>query len=1013
MKIMKLVTFILIAFLLVGCDETTVEVTRLELVEELEEFYVLEDFDITDLSVKVFYADETQEILPIDLSMISSEDQEKLQTGGRHTIYIRVENMVLTLTIQIEDRFYSVSFLDPLATEQEIPQLDNIRHGEVITLPLLEKERYNFLGWAIENSSPLEMFDATQGVESDLVLVAQYEILSYLVTFKDEDGTVLKEAAVDYLTAAIPPSEPSKVGYTFVGWDKEFDAITGDLEVIAVYEINTYSVSFITNQSTSLPSLEGIEHGDTIDLPTLQKLGSIFLGWYLDAEYQNEFTNTQEVTTNITLYAKWQIEYYSVNEVKERIDQNASGVSVEFVGVVIGFDSMGYAHVADETGSIYVRAKHAQLYLGNQVRITGIGFVYMGTASYPEYTRQIQETGILISAFYTRSITPKEVMQITSQDLLVDAQTDYKNSLIHGNLVQVRGWVQAGNTRFTFYLLDNQGNQIATIHHYSTNFNNTIDFPSLNIFLGLDGKEIIMTAIVYRFYTDEMLWTLQCIGIENEVIVVDESNQEFFELSILTVNDLHGYITQDEYGRNGFSNMSYLINQIRDSSLLDNVILMGNGDMFQGTGISNITQGRAVLEVMNMIGFDAMGVGNHEFDWGIEVILDYFDGDPSNGEADFPLLNANIFLVSDNSLLGIMHGNVFEYTIVEREGVLVGIISYIGDVYSSIAYNQVKDYYFDLNIRDSVETIATHLKEAGVDIVVVSIHGGDSRGYQNYLYNNQIASIQDQNGKYLVDVVFNGHTHSTQSGTISRANGNPLIVLQAGGNNSAFGEVVLSIHTDTKEVTSYSYRIISVASAGSNYDAAIESYIQDTLNTLGNEALVIAGDNVFSRDDLLPWSLMVMEVASNADVTITNTGSIRSTGNIRSGDPVSILQMYEISPFDNTIMIMEITYSQMYSLLQSSAITYRVRDGLGALQWNQTYTVAVNSYVYYFSQLDGVRSTQDIDQGIIIRDFLIEDLRIKGEQTEYFRPVSNPYASIEYITPLFFGAYIEDLGVLQ
>ena len=70
--------------------------------------------------------------------------------------------------------------------------------------------------------------------------------------------------------------------------------------------------------------------------------------------------------------------------------------------------------------------------------------------------------------------------------------------------------------------------------------------------------------------------------------------------------------------------------------------------------------------------FDAFVIGNHEFDWGLDKIARYADGDPENGEADFPFLAANI--VCEGKKLDWTE----DYVIVEREGFKIGIIGVIG-----------------------------------------------------------------------------------------------------------------------------------------------------------------------------------------------------------------------------------------------------------------------------------------------------------------------------------------------
>ncbi|QVK16891.1 5'-nucleotidase C-terminal domain-containing protein [Mycoplasmatota bacterium] len=476
-------------------------------------------------------------------------------------------------------------------------------------------------------------------------------------------------------------------------------------------------------------------------------------------------------------------------------------------------------------------------------------------------------------------------------------------------------------------------------------------------------------------------WNLLVTDVNEETVINDS-----FPLTILTVNDLHGYIEQEEDGTDGLSNMSYLINEIRNTNSLDDVVLIANGDMFQGTSISNMTNGLAVLECMNEMGFDAMGIGNHEFDWEIGTILDYFDKDESNGEAYFPLLNANIYLTSDDSLLTVSGGNVLDSVVVEREGVEVGIISYVGNVYSSIAYDKVDDYYFDLDIADSVREIAGALKQSSVDVIVVNIHGGKSN-------DTALAYLKDENGDYLVDAVINGHTHSYQMGAISRDNGLEMPYIQAGSSGNYFGKITLTIDLSSMDVTEYTEDIIDVSLAGTKYDSMVEEIIDDYSEELGNEVLAISGETITSKSQLFDWTGNVMLEATGADIAISNKGGIRSTGGITAGENVTLNQMYEVSPFDNTIWLIEGTYTQIEELLNSSSVYYTLADDV-VLNYSETYTVAIISYVYYWDQLDSVRSSSDTDTGVYIRDILAEDIKIKGLADQLFSPITNPEASI-------------------
>lgn len=87
-------------------------------------------------------------------------------------------------------------------------------------------------------------------------------------------------------------------------------------------------------------------------------------------------------------------------------------------------------------------------------------------------------------------------------------------------------------------------------------------------------------------------------------------------LDIYSINDLHGAIEEDEYGRGLARIGNFLIE--KKTTNPDNTVILVAGDMFQGTAISNLTYGGVVVEALNYIGIDAFTIGNHEFDWGFK-----------------------------------------------------------------------------------------------------------------------------------------------------------------------------------------------------------------------------------------------------------------------------------------------------------------------------------------------------------------------------------------------------------
>ena len=449
-------------------------------------------------------------------------------------------------------------------------------------------------------------------------------------------------------------------------------------------------------------------------------------------------------------------------------------------------------------------------------------------------------------------------------------------------------------------------------------------------------------------------------------------------LSILSMNDVHGYIMQDAYGRYGISNVSYVIESIREEKGEENVVLIANGDMFQGTGLVRMSYGQVMIDVMNQMNFDACCIGNHEFDWDLPVILNYFDGDEENGEADFPLLNANIYrdgvLVSDD--------NIFEYHMVEKGDINVGLIGYIGDVKGSINALYADAYDFDVNYSESVARIGALLKDNGADVIIVSIHDASTRGV-NYFQPNQQLAMLKYNGEYLVDAVINGHTHTEQSGAISRAGGVAMPVIQSSpyrnGYFYEFGEIELKIDNETNDVIGFNVEQHKASEAGKNFDSKVENII-DSYYDRDKDVLAAKYCNnkeYASRYDsnVQKWVANVMVAATGADIAICNTGGLRA--NLPEG-VLTFEDIYQMNPFDNEIIVHEVSCELINEFIQQEEY-YFYSTASGSLKTTGTYKVAIIDYVYYGYYYQNLRTDSYLDTNLILRDLLIKDLSLREE----------------------------------
>ena len=197
----------------------------------------------------------------------------------------------LVVTAQYEINTYTVTFKDWDGT---VLKTQEVQHGGDAEAPAdPTRVGYTFTGWD----------KAFTNIMADLVVTAQYEINTYTVTFKDWDGTVLKTQEVQHGGDAEAPADPTRVGYTFTGWDKAFTNIMADLVVTAQYEINTYTVTFKDWDGTVLKTQE-VQHGGDAEAPAdPTRVGYTFTGW------DKAFTN---IMADLVVTAQYEINTYTV-----------------------------------------------------------------------------------------------------------------------------------------------------------------------------------------------------------------------------------------------------------------------------------------------------------------------------------------------------------------------------------------------------------------------------------------------------------------------------------------------------------------------------------------------------------------------------------------------------------------------------------------------------------------------------------------------------------------------------
>lgn len=439
-------------------------------------------------------------------------------------------------------------------------------------------------------------------------------------------------------------------------------------------------------------------------------------------------------------------------------------------------------------------------------------------------------------------------------------------------------------------------------------------------------------------------------------------------ITLVGTNDVHGWVaTQHETLPSGdlvFGGAAVLAGYLRilRAENPDGVVLIDGGDLFQGTLISNLTEGSAVIDAYNALGYSAAAIGNHEFDYGpvgpvsaAKPGLDPFGALKARiAEATFPLLTANVFEVATKARPRWLP--VDGTTMVTRHGVNIGII---GLTTPSTPTTTLPINVASLEFRTlSATTIesAKALRARGADLVIAAVHEGG--GCSDNSAPLDLSSCDTDTGEIFqmlremprgtLDAVVAGHTHAYIAHLVDGT-----AVIESGAQGRSFGLVELTVDPTTKHVTDHRFELhdlcgtVDAATAGCHaksllahpgdvrlvparfhgqsvvVDPAVEALLEPAARKvaelqhrdLGLTVPVTLGRNFEEESALGSFLADSMRAMSNADVGVLNSGGLRA--DLKRG-PLLYGALYEVMPFDNTLATLEVTAEQLISIMRSA-----------------------------------------------------------------------------------------------
>jgi 2',3'-cyclic-nucleotide 2'-phosphodiesterase (5'-nucleotidase family) len=395
----------------------------------------------------------------------------------------------------------------------------------------------------------------------------------------------------------------------------------------------------------------------------------------------------------------------------------------------------------------------------------------------------------------------------------------------------------------------------------------------------------------------------------------EPSKKNIREVVLLFTNDFESafdpipaYWRDDIAFLGGAAELTTMIDSIRKAE--DIVYLFDAGDMFTGT-LSNRTQGELLMEMMITMGYDAMAIGNHEFDYGWRNFREQMYRVP------FPMLGCNIFY--KNSDIPFSQPSA----VIEKHGFRIGVIGAIGQDARSVVIASNVD---SLDFKDPMPSVRKEVNKLKnqVDLVVVLTHQGKTGPMQTdqeahpELWRDFEEDIALSGAIDGIDVHFGGHAHRGIDPPYVHPN-TGTVIMQTFGHATRLGYLKLKVDTENNRVVTSDGKLLVVESERYPPDpvmkAKIEHYksqypeLQEVV--CKSEARLVRSYN--EESDLGNLFSDILRNQMQVDVAFFNSGGIRA--DIPEGE-VTVANMLDAFPFRDKIWTLQMTGAQIKAVLE-------------------------------------------------------------------------------------------------
>lgn len=404
-----------------------------------------------------------------------------------------------------------------------------------------------------------------------------------------------------------------------------------------------------------------------------------------------------------------------------------------------------------------------------------------------------------------------------------------------------------------------------------------------------------------------------------------------YKLTVMHTNDTHSHHEpQGRSGNGGAARQATVVKSIRAAK--KNTLLLDAGDRFTGTLFHKYYSGTDNIKIMNALGYDAMALGNHEFDNGLEVLQRFVKG------VNFPVLSANVDFGTQEILASSVPGS----TVLEVDGEKIGIIGLVTSETPEITINF--PYKEALTWSDDYAGAVMHevavLKEQGVNKIILTTHIG--LGMDKAV----AAKVTD------VDVIIGGHSHTAVSSIykeggdtnypikVEDAEGNTVYIVQAGDRDRYLGKLDLQFDGEGKVTRARGDLVL--LSSFIEPDPEVQALVDELaapINELKNTAVsgednkpvqsaqLMTNKNCRGQECLIGNLIAdAIRAETGTDIAIQNGGGIRA--DIDEGE-VTVGEVLTVLPFGNTIATLKLNGADVLASLETGVSRVGGKGGTG------------------------------------------------------------------------------------